>query len=223
MLLPGRAAAMARQSAANVIVRYLGGDVSLVREIMHNRNMQDLLPPEHPASIFKSSPAPHEIEIARNARMQALAAAFQLAQAIDSTSQARLKIEAQKAIDDVLLPVGDTMDQYIDAAGILTERAYTEEHIARLAGELGKDLKMISQDEDKCIQSNEQEFGASRKQVGLYHRIRDASLIEDVLRSFKERPLYNRVMNKEPDPIARRRQALLNIQGRGRSRSHGPY
>ena len=82
---------------------------------------------------------------------------------------------------------------------------------------------MISQDEDRSIQSNEQEFGASRKQVGLYHRIRDASLIEDVLRSFKERPLYNRVMNKEPDPITRRRQALLNIQGRGRSRSHGPY
>ena len=175
MLLPGRAAAMARQSAANVIVRYLGGDVSLVREIMHNRNMQDILPPEHPASIFKSSPAPHEIEIARNARMQALSAAFQLAQAIDSTSQARLKIEAQKAIDDVLLPVGDTMDQYVDAAGILTERAYTEEHVARLAGELGKDLKMISQDEDKCIQSNEQEFGTNRKQIGLYHRIRDAS------------------------------------------------
>ena len=82
---------------------------------------------------------------------------------------------------------------------------------------------MVSQDEDKCIQNNEQEFGASRKQVGLYHRIRDASLIEDVLRSFKERPLYNRVMNNEPDPITRRRQTLLNIQGRGRSRSHGPY
>ena len=223
MLLPGRTAAMARQSAANVIVRYLGGDVSLVREIMHNKNMQDLLPPEHPASIFKSSPAPlpHEIEMSRNARMQALSAAFQLAQAIDSTSQARLRIEAQKAIDDVLLPLGDTMDQYVDAAGILSERAYTEEQIARLAGELGKDLKMVSQDEDQCIQSNEQEFGTNRKQVGLYHRIRDASLIEDVLRSFKERPLYNRVMNREPDPIARRRQALLNIQGRGRSRSHG--
>ena len=55
MLLPGRAAAIARQSAANVVVRYLGGDVSLVGEIMANRNMQAQLEPEHPASIFGQS------------------------------------------------------------------------------------------------------------------------------------------------------------------------
>ena len=73
MLLPGRAAAVARQSAANVVVRYLGGDVSLVREIMANRNMQAQLEPDHPASIFGQSvrqgPTPYEIEMARNARM----------------------------------------------------------------------------------------------------------------------------------------------------------
>ena len=39
-LLPGRAAAMARQSAAKVVVRYLGGDVSLVAEIMSSRDTQ---------------------------------------------------------------------------------------------------------------------------------------------------------------------------------------
>ena len=55
MLLPGRAAAIARQSAANVVVRYLGGDVSLVREIMANRQMQAELEPDHPASIFGQS------------------------------------------------------------------------------------------------------------------------------------------------------------------------
>ena len=33
MLLPGRTAAMARQYAANVLVRYVGGDLSLVREV----------------------------------------------------------------------------------------------------------------------------------------------------------------------------------------------
>ena len=139
MLLPGRAAAIARQSAANVVVRYLGGDVSLVREIIANRQMQAQLEPEHPASIFGQSvrqgpsPSLYEIEATRNARMQALSAAFQLAQAINSTSQARLRVEAQKAIDNVLLPPGDTTDQYIDAAGILQERAYTEEQVGRLA------------------------------------------------------------------------------------------
>ena len=227
MLLLGRAAAIARQSAANVVVRYLGGDVSPVCEIMANRQMQAQLEPEHPASIFGQSvrqgPSLYEIEATRNARMQALSTAFQLAQAINSTSQARLRVEAQKAIDNVLLPPGDTTDQYIDAAGILQERAYTEEQVGRLAGELGKDLKMVAESEGQSAQSNEQQFGPhDKKQIGLYHRVRDASLIEDVLSSFKLRPLYSRVMTGESDPIANRRHNLLNTEGRRRSRSnHG--
>jgi hypothetical protein len=223
MLLPGRAAAIARQSAASVVVRFLGGDVSLVREIMANRDMQAQLEPDHPASIFGQSvrqgPLPHEIEAARNARMQALNAAFTLAQAIDSSSLGRLRVEAQRAIDDVLLPQGETVDQYVDAATILQERAYTGEQVARLAGELGKDLKMVSDSEGHVAQGNEQDFGTERHQVGLYHRVRDASLIEDVLASFKSRPLYSRVMAGEPDPVANRRQNLLSLRGRGRSRS----
>ena len=187
MLLPGRAAAIARQSAANVVVRYLGGDVSLVGEIMANRNMQAQLEPEHPASIFGQSvrhgPTPYEIDAARNARMQGLAAAYQLAQAINSTSQDSVRVEAQKAIDEMLLPAGDTTEQYVDAAAILQERAYTDEQIGRLAKELGEDLK--TENEGRSLQYNQQEF--DRKQIGLYHRVRDASLIEDVLASFKLR------------------------------------
>jgi len=191
MLLPGRAAAIARQSAANVVVRYLGGDVSLVGEIMANRNMQAQLEPEHPASIFGQSvrhgPTPYEIDAARNARMQGLAAAYQLAQAINSTSRDRVRIEAQKAIDGMLLPAGDTTEQYVDAAAILQEPAYTDEQIGRLAKELGKDLKLVSENEGRSLQYNQQEFGRDRTQIGLYHRVRDASLIEDVLASFKLR------------------------------------
>ena len=152
--------------------------------------------------------------------MHALSAAFQLAQAIESTSQPRLRAEAQKAIDDVLLPQGETMDQYVDAATILRERAHSESQIARLAGELGKDLKVVADNEERVGPSNEQDFLTERHQVGLYHRVRDASLIEDVLASFRLRPLYARVMAGEPDPTATRRQTLLDLRGRGRSRSH---
>ena len=224
MVLPGKAAAVARQSAANVVVRYLGGDTSLVKEIMANGQLQAELEPEHPASIFGQSVAQvsleaqrAQLEMARNSRMQALSAAFQLAQAIDSTSQARLRVEAQKAIDDVLLPQGESTDQFVDAAAILRERAHTEHQISRLAGELGKDLKMVAESELGPQQSNEQSFGSDRHQVGLYHRIRHAGLIEDVLASFKQRALYTRVMNDEPDPIAARRQSLLDSHGRGRT------
>ena len=157
---------------------------------------------------------------ARNARMQGLAAAYQLAQAINSTSQDRVRVEAQKAIDGMLLPAGDTTEQYVDAAAILQERAYTDEQIGRLAKELGKDLKMVSENEGRSLQYNQQEF--DRKHIGLYHRVRDASLIEDVLASFKNRPLYERVMAGAPDPLASSRHNLLSTQGRGRSRSnHG--
>jgi hypothetical protein len=115
--------------------------------------------------------------------MQGLAAAYQLAQAINSTSQDSVRVEAQKAIDEMLLPAGDTTEQYVDAAAILQERAYTDEQIGRLAKELGEDLK--TENEGRSLQYNQQEF--DRKQIGLYHRVRDASLIEDVLASFKLR------------------------------------
>ena len=57
--------------------------------------------------------------MSKNARMQALNAAFQFSLAIDSTSLAKLQVAAQTAIDDVLLPPGDAMAQFVDAAMIL--------------------------------------------------------------------------------------------------------
>ncbi len=234
MLLPGRAAARARQSAANVVVRYLGGDLSLVREVMQNNQLQDHLEPEHPASLFGqsvrdasasaavSTNSPQdalEIEMARDARMKTLATAFQLAQSIGSSSQDRLRAEAQRAIDEVLLPQGDALGDYADSASILRERGYTEEQVRRLSGEFGKDLKVVSQSEGRSAQSSGQGFGPDERHVGLYHRVRDAALIEDVLASFRQRALHSRVLAGELDPVAIRRQRVLDRAGRGRRAS----
>ena len=52
MLLPGRAAVSFRKEAASVVVRYLGGDLSLVEEIAQNRLLQEQLPDSHPARLF---------------------------------------------------------------------------------------------------------------------------------------------------------------------------
>ena len=52
MLLPGRAAASFRKEAASVVVRYLGGDLSLIEEIAQNRLVQEQLPDSHPARLF---------------------------------------------------------------------------------------------------------------------------------------------------------------------------
>ena len=52
MLLPGRAAARFRKASADVVVRYLGGDPSLVEEIAANRLAQESLPEDDPARLF---------------------------------------------------------------------------------------------------------------------------------------------------------------------------
>ena len=53
MLFPKRAAEMACHSAANeLVMRYLGGDLSVVRGSMHNHNVQVDLDADHPAVIF---------------------------------------------------------------------------------------------------------------------------------------------------------------------------
>lgn len=51
-LLPGENAARFRAAEAEVLVRYLGGDLSLIQEIQGIRKAQEQLPADHPARIF---------------------------------------------------------------------------------------------------------------------------------------------------------------------------
>ena len=129
----------------------------------------------------------------------------------------RVRRQAQAAIDDCLLPEGTSQNDYVDAAEILRERGHNQEQIARLCGELGKDLILAARGEDLSSQSSTQAFGPKEKQVRRYHRVHDAKFIEDALSSFRERPLYKRVMEGE-DPVAKRRRQRLQDEGRGRHR-----
>ena len=52
MVLPGRAAARVRRAAADVMVRYLGGDPSLVEEIAANRLRQEDMDDDEPERLF---------------------------------------------------------------------------------------------------------------------------------------------------------------------------
>jgi len=51
-VLPGQHAAMFRQSTAHLLVRYLGGDETLISEIQHNAAVQQALPAEHVMRMF---------------------------------------------------------------------------------------------------------------------------------------------------------------------------
>ena len=52
MVLPGRTAALHRRKAADIIVRYLGGDPSLVEEVAANRLSQEDMDDAEPARLF---------------------------------------------------------------------------------------------------------------------------------------------------------------------------
>ena len=55
MLLPGRQAARVRRQAAELLCRYLGGDISLVDEVCRLRGFQEELAagaPEDPRRVF---------------------------------------------------------------------------------------------------------------------------------------------------------------------------
>ena len=65
MLLPGRAAAHVRKQAASTLVRYLGGDLSLVDEIARNHLTQQELDEEHPARIFGQAVESERVKRAR--------------------------------------------------------------------------------------------------------------------------------------------------------------
>ena len=52
MLLPGRAAASVRKEAASCLVRYLGGDLTMIDEIASNHLSQQELDEDAPAKLF---------------------------------------------------------------------------------------------------------------------------------------------------------------------------
>jgi hypothetical protein len=126
-----------------------------------------------------------------------------------------LQRQAEEAVADVLLPEGRGSNDYVDAAQILRERGFTEPQIARLSGELGRDLLLCAGERPH---ERAQTFGNVDKNIRQYHRVNDAALIADTLASFQERPLFKRVMAGAPSADTERRQRLLAERGRGRPR-----
>ena len=103
MVLPGKAAAGMRKASADLLVRYLGGDITLVGEICENRQIQEQLPPEHPARIFG--------ETVENDRFSGIKMDIE-----EATLQRQLKKEQRDVVGDTLefmqkyeLPIDETI------------------------------------------------------------------------------------------------------------------
>ena len=146
-VLPGRAAARVRKAAADVMVRYLGGDPSLVQEVAANRLRQEDMDEDDPARIFGQTV---ESEALRRKREEValveLEGRAKRARVQAATDVARLTLGA---LQDLGLPVSDR-DRML-AKDMITSAAFTQ------AGQLEG-----GEDRDICLQ----QFCASRGKKG---------------------------------------------------------
>ena len=155
MVLPGRAAAQVRRAAASVVVRYLGGDMSLVEEIATIRLNQEDMDADEPARLFGQAV---ESEAVKRKREEVTL--------LELDSQAkRIRVEATRirvqgatdvatmtlnALKNLGLPVSDR-DRML-CKDMITTAAFTQGQ-----------LEDRGQDADICLQ----QFCASRGKKGL--------------------------------------------------------
>ena len=157
MILTGRAAGQVRKAAADVMVRYLGGDLSLVEEIAANRLRQEDMDDDEPARLFGQTVESETVKRkreevtlleldsqAKRIRVQA-AADVERIRVQAATDVARLTLGA---LQDLGLPVSDR--DKMRAKDMITTAAFTQ-------GQLE-----TAEDKDICLQ----QFCAGRGKPG---------------------------------------------------------
>jgi hypothetical protein len=151
-------------------------------------------PPPEPAPaqpVAQPAQPPDELHI-RMQRLLFLKTCKDAADAWDLPIDARMRKEVQSLLANSLLPDGEHDSEYVEAAQLLRERGHTEAQICRLAGELGKDLKLATGGSKHQAAAR---FGADTDtNIQRYHRLKDARAIETVLANFMQRKLYHDVV-----------------------------
>jgi hypothetical protein len=184
-------------------VRYIGGDLSLIQEVMDNNAAQQRLAhedPENPALLFSEAvgqTASSSLPDARywderRAKTEAIIATYKLAKDAGIEIGEAHRKAASDIINEIVLPPGKTQEEMVDAAGILKRKGHAPLEISRMSSEFGRALKTAAshmRKGDGAI-TNMQLFGAGANDVCMYNRLDDALLIDVVYDKFKERSLY---------------------------------
>lgn len=94
--LPGKRAQIFRESCANVVVRYLGGDETLIGEIRQLREVQQQLPGDHPLRVFGEdvearAPPEEELDDVRALKRQRIKNELELENAKHANELTRLQ------------------------------------------------------------------------------------------------------------------------------------
>ena len=124
----------------------------------------------------------------------------------------------REATNRALLPAGARADDAVDAAGYLRLRGHSEDEIRRLASEFGRDLKLASALLQRGPARRTQDYGSVAKEVETYGLCEDRQLLEACYESFRERPLFLRVVGAPASDVRSTVAALLAREGRGRGR-----
>ena len=146
MLLPGMASAAVRAEAADCLVRYAGGDLTMVQEVAAHRLSQEQLDEDDPARLFGQTVESDALKRKREeVTMVELEGRMKRARVQAATDVARLTLGALQDLD---LPVSDR-DSML-AKDMITTAAFTQ-------GQL-----MAEDDRDICLQ----QFCAERGKAG---------------------------------------------------------
>ena len=247
MVLPGKAADGFRRTMSDILVRYAGGDPSLVEEIYANRRMQQDLAaadPDHPMRVFGSEVETlddhdfRQLVDAKTAHIRAETKKLEqesklltlqgiaLAQQVSAhmgfgfETNAKYLAMVRAAVDAAMLPPGKSPGSGLDAAEYLRLQGHTERQIACLAGELGKWFKLRRISEGRDTSTSTQGFGPAgeEREIYMYDRMEDREFLASAFKAFQERPLYQRVC---PTDEGMARRALQDLQGSRGMRERG--
>ena len=153
LVLPGRAAAGLRKTVADLLVRYIGGDTTLVEEIYGNRQVQEQLPPEHPARIFgetveneRLSGIKMDIEEAnlesqlKNIRIRTVTNTLDVMKKYDLPVDERFKIQARDMVASVGFGTINTEDPEVSIQEIALQNGLRAPGDVIALGRLAKNL-----------------------------------------------------------------------------------
>jgi hypothetical protein len=138
----------------------------------------------------------------------------------DSGLPYEMQKDLQRKLADKIVELshGDRADEYVSAGQILRERGLPAYSVDRLESEFGKDLMLVARREQIPLPPmnlhNHRDImeGCCR----VWHREQHAELINDVLESFCQRPLWTEHVSARAQ--TRVRADLLGREGRGRRR-----
>jgi hypothetical protein len=175
MVLPGRAAARARRSAAEVMVRYLGGDQSLVQEIATNRLRQEDLSDDDPARLFGQAVESEAVKRKREeVELTELEGRVKRAKVQAATDVARITLGALK---DLSLPISDR-DKML-CKDIIATAAFTTPS--------GDPQRL---DRDICLQQFCMENGKPGKHISLGHKAKKLFLADNPGFQFEKKDIF---------------------------------